>query len=135
MKDNEKIPQINPRVLSDAELKFKDISSEVYRSYSLIHGKVINIAVPQWLFVSKSGGHRLIYWLEAEEIGRDKYEMDLNNSEHTLFRVRGSSVNVISVGNLHDGIHYFVEACAYVQPTEGWCIHWIPKKDDYHFVM
>ena len=44
---------------NESENKFTDISSESYRQYEYSDGYKITINNPQWLHVSKSGGHRV----------------------------------------------------------------------------
>ena len=46
--------------LSGAETEFSDISSESYRTYVFPKQETVTIESPHWLYVSKSGGHRLI---------------------------------------------------------------------------
>ncbi len=50
------------------EAEFNDISGELFRQYEFPSGQIVRIERPLWLYVSKSGGHRLI---DAE--GRSHY--------------------------------------------------------------
>ena len=42
------------------EVTFNDISSEQWRIYDFPNGCSVRIEEPLWLYVSKSGGHRLV---------------------------------------------------------------------------
>ena len=53
---------------NESGLLFTDISSEVRRSYHYPGGQVLTIEGPQFLHVSKSGGHRLL-----DEAGQSWY--------------------------------------------------------------
>ncbi len=46
--------------LSGIDVKFDDISTEMFRQYEFPTGQVVRIESPLWLYVSKSGGHRLV---------------------------------------------------------------------------
>jgi len=49
-----------PLTKPDANLEFKDITTELYRIYEYPDGKQIKIKLPVQLNVSKSGGHRVL---------------------------------------------------------------------------
>lgn len=49
----------NEGFLNESGLKFKDISSEVERTYTFPNGRTYFIKEPLMLHVSSSGGHRL----------------------------------------------------------------------------
>lgn len=53
-----------PRFKNDSDLKFVDISSEAVRTYEWPDGFKIVIENPEYLHVSKSGGHRI--WDKSE---------------------------------------------------------------------
>ncbi len=42
------------------EVEFTSIKSEIWRSYEFPSGYIVNIQKPQWLYVNKSGSHRLV---------------------------------------------------------------------------
>lgn len=41
-------------------IEFKDLSSEIFRSYEFPDGKIVKINKPLWINISKSGGHRVL---------------------------------------------------------------------------
>lgn len=45
---------------NESGLKFVDISSEQVREYRYNDGSILTIESPQFLHVSKSGGHRIL---------------------------------------------------------------------------
>ena len=49
----------NVEFINESGLDFKDISSEEYREYNFVNGKMLYIDKPLFLHVSASGGHRL----------------------------------------------------------------------------
>ena len=42
------------------EVEFHDISQELYRTYAFPGGETVTIEEPTFIYVSKSGGHRII---------------------------------------------------------------------------
>ncbi len=54
---------IELRLKHDGDLNvhdFKDISTEIVRTYYFPDGETVTIEEPQWLHVSRSGGHRIL---------------------------------------------------------------------------
>lgn len=45
--------------INESNLEFSDISAETHRIYTFPNGNVYRIENPQYLHVSKSGGHRI----------------------------------------------------------------------------
>ncbi len=42
------------------EVEFTDISTEMWREYDFGNDNIITINEPKWLYVSASGGHRIV---------------------------------------------------------------------------